>query len=543
MDGMARKILVTLCCAALAACTQSGALKNGEHAYTKPAALRVEIAQIPKNLNPIYVETTNDSFLGRLAFDALVTADPHGNDVPDLAQVVPTLANGGISANGKTVTYHLRRGVKWQDGAPFSSADVKFSWQAVMNPRNNVIERRGYDEVASVETPDANTVVFHLKEPFSPFVDTVFADSDEPYGIIPAHLLAKYPDLNQVPFNSQPIGTGPFKVTRFIAGDKVEYAANDAYFRGKPHLRSIVVSFVTDDNTRLTDLRSHAADLAIQVTPDVIRQARGVRDLRTLLVPAPYFDALAMNMAHPPLGDLRVRKAIAYALDREALIRNETYGTGTLASADLSKYYWAYDPNVAGYPFDLKRAAALLDEAGWKMGADGIRSQDGKRFELWLAFDRANPTFRKMAVEIQSQLRAVGIDVHAKGYETTMMYASVSAGGIFPGGKYDIGLSPWIAGADPDDSQQWMCAYQPPNGYDITHFCNAEFDAAERIALSHTDRPTRLAAYSKTQRMLVEQLPMAFLYYQPLMYVMNPDLKNFNPNGIVEGWNAAEWSI
>src|SRR5579863_1418453 len=206
--NMNRRFALAALCCLLPACT--GTTQSNGPAAGPADELRVETWAIPKNLNPIYGTNTSENFLASLAFDELVTNDPQGNDVPDLAAAVPTQTNGGISRDGKTVTYRLRHGVKWQDGAPFTSADVKFSWQAVMNSRNNVVERRGYDDVRSVDTPDPYTVVFHLKEPFAPFVNTVFGESDDPLRVIPSHLLAKYADLNQVPFNTQPVGTGPF---------------------------------------------------------------------------------------------------------------------------------------------------------------------------------------------------------------------------------------------------------------------------------------------------------------------------------------------
>ncbi|HKU66219.1 MAG TPA: ABC transporter substrate-binding protein, partial [Candidatus Baltobacteraceae bacterium] len=204
----------------------SGCSKTAQRGGTSGGVLRIGLYAEPTSLNPLLATNTAENLLAGLAFDLLVTIDERGNEVPDLAAQVPTLANGGISKDGLTITYHLRRNVKWQDGAPFTSADVKFSWQAVMNPGNNVVERRGYDQVRSVDTPDAYTVVFHLKSPFAPFVDTVFGESDDPFRIVPKHLLAREPNINRVPFNRLPIGTGPFKVTRWIHGDRVEYAAN-----------------------------------------------------------------------------------------------------------------------------------------------------------------------------------------------------------------------------------------------------------------------------------------------------------------------------
>jgi peptide/nickel transport system substrate-binding protein len=529
--------------AILVACTRAGVSSSGEHSYTQAGTLRVEILTVPRSLNPIFAISTSEGFLADLAFNKLVTSDARGHDVPDLAAVVPTVENGGISRDGRSVTYHLRRHVRWQDGAPFTSADVKFSWQAVMNPQNNVVERRGYDDVASVDTPDADTVVFHLIKPFSPFVDTVFGESDEPYAVVPKHLLGNYAALNAVPFDEMPVGTGPFRVVRWRRGDQVEYVANDDYFKGPPHLRRIVVRFVSDDNTRESDLRSHVSDLAVTVTPPVFRDMRGDAGFQTLNVASPYYVALAMNTLNSPLGDLRVRQAIAHALDRKAIIQDDTYGTGIPATEDLATYYWAYDGSVPGYAYDPTQAATLLDAAGWKRGPDGMRANAGRSLEMSLVYDTADTTFRRLSVQVQAQLRAIGIDVHVKPFQAAMLYAAAAGGGVLTGNKWDLALSPWIAGADPDDSQQWMCAYFPPAGWNLSRICNPAIDAAENQALASFDRGVRMKAYQRIQTMLAQQVPAVFLYYQPRLYVMSLDLKHYAANGITDVWAPEAWSI
>lgn len=524
---------------ALCACSRTGSAGTG----VEPGVLRVEDWANPNSLDPLLATNTSDNFLASLAFDLLVTLDDKHREVPDLAAVVPTLRNGGISRDGLTVTYHLRHGVKWQDGAPFTSADVKFSWQAVMNPDNNVVERLGYDDVRSVDTPDPYTVVFHLKRPFAPFVDTVFGESDDPFRIVPKHLLARYPNVNHVPFNAMPVGTGPFRVVRWIRGDQIVYAANDAYFRGRPKLRKIVVRFVTDDNTREADLRAHSSDLANDLSEANIGNLRGDPEVKLVLPQAPAYTAIDLNLAHPPLNDVRVRRALAYAINAPAILRDDAYGTGTPATEDLSPFYWAYDPNVRRFTYDPARARALLASAGWRAGPGGLRSKDGNPLVLQLAIGQGNPTARNIAVQVQSQLREVGVDVRIKTYNFTLLYATQQLGGILTGGKYDLALYVWIAGADPDDSQQWMCQFIPPNGNDITHYCNARFDAAEKLALEHFDRATRKRAYALTQSLLHRDVPAVFLYYGDRRYAVSPELRNFRPNGVSEGWNAYRWSI
>ncbi|MDP9111350.1 MAG: ABC transporter substrate-binding protein, partial [Candidatus Eremiobacteraeota bacterium] len=293
-----------LACACLmlfaTACSQKESSAPAHHGF-----LRVATYADPSSLNPILATNTGENFLASLAFDFLVTVDDKGNDIPDLAAEVPTVENGGISKDARTITYKLRRGVQWQDGAPFTSADVKFSWQAIMNPQTNVVERRGYDDVASVDTPDDYTVVFHLKKPFSPFVDTVFGESDDGFRVIPRHLLAKYPNLNKVPFNALPIGTGPFKVVQWRRGDRIEYVANPKYFRGKPKLERISVSVVADDNTKTAEIRSHQIDLILDLSSSAYRNLHDVPGIKTVLVEAPSYVSISMNLQHPPLDDVR----------------------------------------------------------------------------------------------------------------------------------------------------------------------------------------------------------------------------------------------
>ena len=233
------------------ACTRAGsdAGGGGKHPWTQAGVLRLATSSTPNTLNPILSTQLIESLAQGFVFDPLIATDPDGHDVPVLASVVPTLENGGIGRDGLTITYHLRHGVRWQDGAPFTSRDVQFTYRAIMNSKTNVTTRHGWDVIARVATPDEYTVVFTLKRPFAPAVHTFFAHSDATYFVLPAHLLEKYPDLNRVPFNSQPVGTGPFKVVRWVRGDHIDYVANDDYFLGKPKLRRVVYRFVPDENT------------------------------------------------------------------------------------------------------------------------------------------------------------------------------------------------------------------------------------------------------------------------------------------------------
>lgn len=526
-------IVVTLLCA----CSKQGA-QIGKQSAARGGILRVANYAEPTSLNPLLGTNTAENFISSLAFDLLVTLDDKQRDVPDLAAVVPTLENGGVSRDERTVTYHLRRNIKWQDGVPFTSADVKFSWQAVMNPSNNVVERRGYDQVSSVDTPDAYTVVFHLKKPFAPFVDTVFAESDDPFRVVPKHILARYPNINRLPFNQQPVGTGPFQVVRWYHGDHVQLAANKAYFRGVPRLAGIDVYTVPDGNTVAAQLRSNGTDLGLDLSAATYHQLSSVSNVNVLLSKAPSYNSIEFNLTRPGLSDVRVRRALAYGIDNARLIKTLEFGTATEAAADLSDFYWAYDPNVERYPYDPLKAGQLLDAAGYRRGPNGRRA-----LTLQLVYGQGNETARALGVLIQSDLQQLGISVPIKTYPYSVLYATKNMGGITQNGKFDIVEYAWIAGADPDDSSQWLCDSVPPDGNNIANYCDRKLDAAENTALTTFDRGVRRRAYATIQSLLADDVPARFLFYNRRRYGMNPRFQNFSPNGISEGWNAYQWSL
>jgi peptide/nickel transport system substrate-binding protein len=543
------------CALSASACTRVGdqsatavSVASGGAAGTIHGQLRVAIQRAPNTLNPILSANTTEGFLNRLSFDTLVSVDGRTKKVvPILATEVPTEANGGISKDGLTITYHLHSGVKWHDGEPFSSKDVKFTWQAVMNNANNVNARVGYEDVQSVDTPDDTTVVFHLKRKFAPFINTIFAESDDPICIIPEHLLAKYPNLNQVPFNQQPVGTGPFKVASWVRGDHIELVANDDYFRGKPKLRRIMVREIPDENTSLNALRSHDVDWIFEASPQLYKQLKTLTGINVVLNDQPQTLGMQMNTSRPLLSDVRVRRAIAYAVDKQAIVDKNTGGSATVAWADQPPFSWAYEPDVMKYPHDVAKAKELLAEAGWTPGPDGIVRKNGQSFNVQIAYNVENATRRLVAVQIQAMLKDAGMDSTIKTYPANLLFATYGQGGILTTGKYDIAVSGWIAGFDPDDHSLYESDQIPrpnhPDGVNYTRYQNKEMDDAQKAALDSYDEAVRKKAYSTIQKLLARDVPENYLWYPRQAQPINPDFKGFAPNPVNEAWNAYEWEI
>jgi len=524
-------------CVAFAACTKAGGGEavGGRHSWTRPGILRVAVQADFKNLNPLLNSNTSDVFVDRLMFEPLLSATPKGDPVPILTTAVPTQENHGISADGLTIAYHLRHNVRWSDGVALTARDVKWSWEAIMNPNNNVVSRHGYDDVASVDTPDPYTVVVHLKAGFAPFVDTFFAESDQPYMIAPAHVLAAYPDINQVPFNSAPtVSDGPFKFVQWAHGDHVRLERNDGFFLGKPHLSRIDIRIIPDEDTSVNLLRTHAIDYIFQASIENYQTLRTVSDIRIVWVNVNGYAYVQLNCSRPQLADPRVRLAVAYAIDKNELVRENTFGTQTVATEDIPNWMWAFNPRVRSVPYDPARARALLAKAGWT---------PDKPLHLVMVTNNSNATRRRESVEIQAMLRRVGIDMEVKYYPGDMLYAPAGMGGILQLGRFDLTDSGWYAGIDPDDSTQLTCQNFPPSGYNYSRYCSPQMQALQQTALTHYDRASRKAAYDRIQELLARDNPALYIYWLRQMEPISVDFQGFDPNPVVESWNAWQWSI
>ena len=542
---MKRLVALVIAASVIAGCSKAGTdgtSTTGEHSWTKPGVLRVAIQSEPKNLNMVLASNTTDNMIDRLIFDPLTTADPKGNIIPALAETVPTTENGGISKDGLTVTYHLRKDVKWSDGVPLTSKDVKFSWQAMMNPNNNVVSRHGFDEITSIDTPDDATAILHLKEKFAPIVTAFFGESDSPFAIVPEHLLAKYSDLNRVPYNNEPVGSGPFKLSEWVKGDHITLVPNAGYYKGAPGLKQIVIHVIPDENTSLNELQTHDIDWMFEPSFATYATLRSMKDILVHYNQINGYEGVQLNTSHPPLDNKDVRLAITLAINKQRLLDVLTFGQQKLATEDLPDFMWAYNKNVTVNAFDPAKAKQLLAAAGYTAGANGMLSKGGVPLSLLLVSNSSNATRKKASVLMQQMLHEVGIDVQIKYFDGATLFAPAPLG-ILQTGKFDLGLSGWFAGVDPDNSSNFMSNNVPPGGYNYTRYKNPAMDAAQRQALQNYDLPTRTKAYAQIEELLATDNPQIFFWWDRQAQAISPDLKGFDPNPVTESWNASTWSI
>jgi peptide/nickel transport system substrate-binding protein len=512
--------------------------------WTIPGVLRMAGRQDPDNLNMLLGTQTVDTDLSMFWAAYLFDYNDRNALEPELATRVPTLANGDISRDGRAITYRLRRGVTWQDGAPFTAGDVIYTWKQMLNPRNAVVSRFGYDAVARIERRDPYTIVVHLKRPFAPFVATFFTMANHSDCILPAHLLAKYPDINHAAYNDLPIGTGPFRIAKYEKGSSITFVANRHYWRGRPKLDRIDYRIVPSDNTMLAMIQSHQLDFFYRAPETMVESLRNIPGTRVNLSPFTRFADLGLNAAVSALSDVRVRRALAYATDRRALIDKVTHGVTIPGNTDQPPFSWAYNPHARRYGYDLAAAGRLLDAAGWRLQPGPIRQKDGRPLALTLVSFTGSDTVAAAEAVIQAQWRQAGIDVSIKNYPSGQLYATRSMGGIEQSGKFDVIFENWANGSDPDDSILLRCSMAPPAGWNVYHFCNPALDAAEQTALTSYDPEVRRAAYARVQEIAADAVPFIVLWYQRELDVVNTDLKNYKPaHAVTPFWNAWEWSI
>jgi peptide/nickel transport system substrate-binding protein len=537
--------LLALALFVLAACSSPVAHSSGSrNPWTRPGILRMAGRQVPDNLNTLLGGQTIDTDLSMFWAAYLFRWSDHNELVPELAARIPTLENGDIAPNGKTITYHLRKGVRWHDGAPFDANDVIYTWRTILNPRNFVVSHAGYDVIDDMQARDPYTLVVRLKRPFAPFVANFFALGPHPDCILPRHILSKFPDINHIAYNQKPVGTGPFKVEKYQPGQKIVFVANPDYWRGPPKLARVEYSIVQDDNAILNLVRTHAIDFYFRVAETMGPSAEHVPGTRVVLANFFRFADLGFNAGVPALSDLRVREALAYDTDRRALIDKVTHGIARDGDTDQPPWSWAYSRPARTYPYDPARAAKLFDAAGWRMGADGIRRKRGEPLHLTLTGFSGSNTASSAQVQIQSQWRKSGVDVTIKNYTSAQLYATLGMGGVEQSGRFDVIFENWAGGTDPDDAILLACDMRPPNGWNVYRFCNKDVDAAEKVALSSYDAGRRKAAYAVIQRIESEQLPFFVLWYQREFDVVNTDLKGYRPAGAsTPFWNTWDWSI
>lgn len=518
-----RAVAALVAVAVLCSCTKAGQSVTPHYLTIADGS-----GDVP-TLNPHLFTETTLGYISQMTQAYLVKYDPENRPYPELVTVVPTQANGGVSADGNTITWHLRKGVRWSDGAPFNADDVIFSTKVVLNPANNEVGRDGWNLIYKMDEPDKYTVVYHLKHPYSPYIPTFFGSAGANPTVLPKHLLEKYPNINSIPYNSKPVGIGPFRVVDWKRGDSIELEANPYYFRGAPKLARITYKLIPSRDTLLTLLQTGDVELFPEVPPSYIAQTKAIDRVVTDVRPGIYYSHLDFNVTRPLVSDVRVRQAIRYALDRRAMIAKISHGYAIAQESIVSPVLPFAPKNVPFVEHDPAKANALLDAAGWKMGPGGIRVKNGVKLSLNFPYYTGTSTADDTVEMIRESLHAVGIDIETRKFAPAMFFAPYQNGGIVYNSKWDMTMFSWQDIPIPDYSNTLECNQIPPNGQNVLHYCNHKADALMEQIKGTYDPKKQAALFAEMMRMVLNDVPTIVLSVLDTGFAHSRSLTGYNP--------------
>jgi len=533
-------ILFVATVVSLAAC-------GGEPAETGTAAagdgsrkiLRVAYEREIDVLNPYTSQMLVDIQFSMV--EGLITTNDRNTYIPVLAKQIPTEENGLIVQNDDgsvDMTWHLQENVRWHDGAPFTSKDVCFTWRFVSSPGSQTYNRDQYLGIRECLMPDDHTVIFRWDAVYGYYAGIFEA-------ILPEHVLGDMTTgeiVNYTPFNrgSEFVGTGPFRFAEWKSGEYIRVTRNQDYWRGPgyPAIDEIVWSFIPDNNTRLNAMKTGRHHFA-RIEPTQVAEADRIEGYTVHRVSSNSFLHLDLSLnterAQRLFGDPVVRRAIFHAIDRRAIAERLMEGTVRLANSPINPTSPYHNPDIEQPSFDPDRARAMLDESGWAVGADGVRTKDGQQFSF-VMLNRAGQSDRiAVAQVIQAQLKSVGVQVT---FETLESAAWTSR---WRNGDWEAMVSAWFLPADPSITGQYLC--DGPNN--MTGMCDPDLDALMLQSDRTLDFDTRKEYLDRAQARLAETARMLPVYYNVIPEVVSDRVGHYRGSGTNFGsfWNLYEWTL
>ena len=465
-----------------------------------PSSLAFLIESNPVNLDPRFATDGQSQRLDGLIFSGLLARDAQMNLHGDLAESWQT-------PDPLTYIFHLKSGVRFHDGRPLISADVKFTFDFILNPANKSPKRGGFRMIEKIDTPDPLTAVFHLKEPYASFLWNLIPSAA---GIVPANAA---PD-----FSRHPIGSGPFRFVSQSQDDEVVLAHNENYFAAPPaggaQVKNIRFRIVPDAVVRALELRKGSADLEMSsLSPDLIPVLIRRPALSMTQRSGTNFAYLGINLEDPLLSHREVREALAFATDREALVKFLLHGQARVASGILPPNHWAYEPNVRQYSLDVGHAEKILDAAGYPRAANGIR------FHLTLKTSTEEQA-RLISAALQEQWRKAGIELELRPLEfATLLSDSVR-------GNFQLTFFRWVGANNDPDIFEFVSSTKrfPPDGANRGHYRNPRIDAFTDQIRVEMDQEKRKALCSEVQKILADDLPYIPMWFTDVVSVHRREL-------------------
>ncbi len=482
------------------------------------------------NLIPMLSSDATSHEIAGLIYNGLVKYDKNLNLVGDLAE------SWTISNQGKTITFHLRRGVKWQDGAPFTSADVLFGFNTIINPKTPTAYAGDFLEVEKAETPDPYTFKVTYKQPFAPALSS-WGD----IVVLPRHLL-EGKDITKSPLSRRPVGLGPYRLKLWKTQERIELEASPSYFDGRPYLDGYIMRIIPDPATMFMELKAGGLDW-MGLSPVQYRRQTDTEFFRKHFRKYKYlsfsYTYLGYNLTHPFFKDRRVRQAISYAIDKKEIIRGVLQGLGVVATGPYKPDAWFYNPHVRRYPYDPERAKRLLAECGWKdRDGDGILDRNGVPFSFTVLTNQGNSLRDKTAQIIQYRLRQIGIRMNIRQLEWTAFIND-----FIDKRRFEAVILGWTLGQDPDLYDIWHSSKTGPKELNFIGYKNSEVDRLLIMGRRTFDMEKRKRIYFRIQEILAEDQPYTFLYVPMALPIIDARFHGIKPAPAGISYNFIRWWV
>jgi peptide/nickel transport system substrate-binding protein len=481
------------------------------------------------NLIPLLASDSASHEIAGRVYNGLVKYDKDMNIVGDLAQ------SWDITANGLVITFHLRKGVKWHDGLPFTAADVLYTYQVTVDPKTPTAYAEDFKMVKKAEMPDDYTFRVTYDKPFAPALISWSSS------ILPRHLLSGK-DITKSPLKRHPIGTGPYKFKEWVAGQKIVLVSNPDYFEGRPYIDGQITRIIPDTATMFLELRAQNLGMMVLTPLQYTRQTENnlfknnFNKYRYLSFAYTY---LGYNLKNPLFADKRVRQAISYAINKDEIISGVLLGLGKPATGPYKPGSWAYNDNVKKYNYDPHKARELLREAGWiKLNSDGVLEKDGKPFTFEIVTNQGNETRQKCAEIIQRQLKDVGITVKIRILEWSAFVTD-----FINKRRFDTVILGWSIPLDPDAYDVWHSSKTNPEELNFISYNNPEADKMLEKGRSTFDQKERKKYYDRFQEILADDQPYTFLYVPDALVITHKRFRGIQPAPIGLEYNFIKWYV
>ena len=474
--------------------------------------------------------------VGALIYDGLVQTDKDLNWVSSMAE------SWQFSKDCLTLTFKLRKNVKWHDGKPFTADDVLFTYKAIMNPKTPTAYRDDFEPVSEVAAADAYTVRVTYKQPFAKALGS--------WGtyMLPKHLLDTWVQqgkLREAPQNTtQPVGTGPYRFQEWKSSEKVVLVANKEYYvEGRPYLGRIVSRVIPSQATIFLELKAKGVDMADLTAVQYARQTdypAFKKDYQKFRYPGNAYTYFGLNLKDPRFADKRVRQAFAHAINKQELIDGVVMGLARDATGPLRPGSWAYTDKVKRYPYDPGKAKQLLAAAGWadKNGEGVLRNKDGQAFTFTIRTNQGNDERKKIAEIIQERLKEIGVQTDIQTIEWAAFLKE-----YIKQRRFEAIVLGWGTGIDPDQYPVWHSSQAGPEQLNHISYANPEVDALLEKGRMSCNQKERVATYHRIQEILAEEQPLIFLYFKDVLPAVSSRVRGIKPEPAGIGYNFIDWFV